>query len=313
MVTEILRYDPRFLEEAVFLSLRGHPEALAFQMERDRLYEIADTDDREKAFQELNVRWFDHLGLAKPIETAVHEQPLISSSVKWSVVARAARKGEEGAELFVNPEDSLKERERRTVRILLKPESLLNPESVLTFLRHELFHIMDMLDPRFGYEPTLPVAEGGPTYDRLLQDRYRVLWDAAIDGRLVRRQWAPESIRAERLHEFSRTFPMLEKEIPRMFSHFFDQEPHAHAELVTFACNPSAALGFSPETPHPGSRCPLCSFPTHSFTPEPELLSAETITQINQDFPRWHPSKGLCLQCADLYQARTNTALMPYE
>ena len=34
MVTEILRYDPRFLEEAVFLSLRGHPEALAFQTDR---------------------------------------------------------------------------------------------------------------------------------------------------------------------------------------------------------------------------------------------------------------------------------------
>lgn len=311
MVTEILRYDPRFLEEAVFLSFRGHPKALAFQTERDRLYEIPDTDDREKAFQELNVRWFDHLGLAKPIETAVHEQPLISSGVKWCVVACAAGKGEEGAELFVNPEDTLEDKQRRTVRILLRPESLLTPEILLTFLRHELFHIMDMLDPLFGYEPALPAAESGPTYDRLLQARYRVLWDSSIDGRMVRRRWAPESIRAERLDEFSRAFPMLEKEIPGMFSHFFDQEPHTHAELISFACNPRAALGLSPETPQPGSRCPLCGFPTYSFSPKPERLGTETIARINRDFPRWHPFNGLCLQCADLYQARTAIASMP--
>ncbi len=303
-----LRFDPRFLEEVVFFALRGHPETSVFQKKRDRLYEIEDVEERERAFQALNVAWFDRLGMAETIEKAVDEQPLISSKVRWCVVSQAAGKKEEGAELFVSSEEGLNDRERRTVRLLLRPESLLNPDRLLPFLRHELFHVTDMLDPSFGYEPSLPAAEGGPTHDRLLIDRYRILWDATIDGRLTRLGWHHNSVRAQRLSDFCRAFPMFDEMAEAVFSGFFDREPHTHAELVAFALNPRSAAEGSPSGFHPGTCCPLCGFLTHTFESKLESLSSEVVTQITKDFPLWDLSQGLCLQCADLYRTHALSA-----
>ncbi len=299
-----VRYEPRFIEEAVFLALREGPDARLFYRQRNALYEVSDPDEREQAFQSLHQAWFPHLGLADQIEKAINEQPLLASAVGLCLVICAPARREEGADLLVSPEEGLSPKERRTLRILLRPESLHDPLALLTFLRHELLHITDMLDPHFGYEPVLPVAEAGPPHDRLVRDRYRVLWDATIDGRMVRCGWAPESIRIQRLNDFGHTFPMFEEKTAQVFGRFFDQELHKHAELVAFAQDPRAAVGASRETPHPGGRCPLCAFPTYSFKPEPESLPAEVVAHITRDFPQWHPANGLCLQCADLYTAR---------
>lgn len=299
-----VRYEPRFIEEAVFLALREGPDARLFYRQRNALYEVSDPDEREQAFQSLHQAWFPHLGLADQIEKAINEQPLLASAVGLCLVICAPARREEGADLLVSPEEGLSPKERRTLRILLRPESLHDPLALLTFLRHELLHITDMLDPHFGYEPVLPVAEAGPPHDRLVRDRYRVLWDATIDGRMVRCGWAPESIRIQRLKEFGHTFPMFEEKTAQVFGRFFDQELHKHAELVAFAQDPRAAVRASREAPHPGGRCPLCAFPTYSFKPEPESLPAEVVAHITRDFPQWHPTESLCLQCADLYMAR---------
>jgi len=198
----VLRYDPQLMEDAVFLAMRTDARAGAFHQERSLLYNITASEARDAAFQELHLKWLTQLGLADPIEKAIKEQPLLTSAVGLYVIARAPRKTDEGAELFVSPDAGLKERERRTVRILLRPESLLDLSRLSTFLRHECLHLVDMLDPSFGYKPALPAAEGGPSHERLLKERYRVLWDITIDGRMVRRGWAAASLRDERLGEF---------------------------------------------------------------------------------------------------------------
>ncbi|MBI2361509.1 MAG: hypothetical protein HYV04_21800 [Deltaproteobacteria bacterium] len=304
MSDDTLHYDPRLIEEAVFLCLREHPKAGEFDRERCRPYEISDPEERERGFQDLHRAWFIRLGLAHPIEEALGEQPILLSRIKTCLVGRTAAKKLEGAELFVGAEEGSSDREQRNVRILLRPESLLDPAALLSFLRHELLHITDMLDPDFGYEPVLPAAAGGPAHDRLLAERYRALWDATIDGRMSRRGWASESVRAERLKDFRRAFPMLGEDSAPKFSQFFDHERSAHPELVAFACNPLAGAGDLPTTASPGNRCPLCGFPTHSFAPEPDRLPPEVIAAIVTDFPNWRPAHGLCLQCADLYRAR---------
>jgi len=298
-----LAYQPALVEEAVFLALRRQPQAARFEAERVRLYELKDPEARDRAFQDLHRKWFSELGLESPIEKAVNEQPLVESGVAGCLVATAPKKREEGAELFVSSEERLHDKERRTVSIFLRPESLLNSPALLAFLRHELTHISDMLDPAFGYEPLLPAAEGGPTRDRLLKERYRCLWDATIDGRMARGGWGDARLRAERLDEFRRLFPMFAEESESLFSRFFDQQPHSHGELVAFILDPRAAAGAS-EAYHPGDRCPLCGFPTFSFEPDAERLPPDVIGQIIADFPRWSPSHGLCQQCADLYRAR---------
>jgi hypothetical protein len=308
-----LRFHPRLVEEAVFLALREHPQSGAFYSERNRLYQIADADKREQAFLELNRAWYLRLGLARPIEQALDEQPLIASHVRLYAVGCAAGKKEEGVELFVSSDEGLGEKERRTVQILLRPESLLDPAALLPFLRHELFHIADMLDPQFGYEPTLPPAEGGPTHDRLLKERYRALWDTIIDGRMARRGWASESAHSERLRDFTRVFPVSGETTAQVFGHFFDQDNHTHAEIAAFALAPRAAFQKPGASSLAGSRCPLCGFPTYDFEPEPESLPKQVAAAIEDDFPAWRPADGLCKQCAELYRAREMSLLAARE
>ena len=187
------------------------------------------------------------------------------------------------------------------MQILLRPESLLDPAALLPFLRRELYHIADMLDPEFGYEPSLPPAEGGPTHDRLLKERYRVLWDTIIDGRMARRGWASESARTERLRDFTRVFPVSGETTAQVFGHFFDQDNHTHAEIAAFVLAPRAAFQKPGASSLAGSRCPLCGFPTYAFRAEPDKLAATVLDQIRIDFPKWDSSQGLCAQCADVY------------
>jgi hypothetical protein len=236
-------YDPRLLEEAVFLAERAGHNAPGLRRERDRIYETVD-DERERRFADLYRSWFNRLELGKVIERAVQEQPAIASLPGSCFVVYAARAKEEGAELFVDSEGAGES--RRTLRILVRPASLLNGESLLTFLRHELLHIADMLDPHFAYEPDLPASESGPTYDALLRSRYKVLWDTAINGRMVNRGWLPPSARGEQLAEFTVTFPMLEQATEPIFDAFFSIERHSHRQFVAFAQDPRAALGSAP-------------------------------------------------------------------
>jgi hypothetical protein len=53
----------------------------------------------------------------------------------------------------------------------------------------------------------------------------------------------------------------------------------------------------------PGSRCPLCGFPTHAFEAHADRLPPEVVDRIRISFPTWTPSCGLCQQCADLYSS----------
>ncbi len=298
-----LRYDPRLIEETVFLALRHRLDTKEFQKQRERIYEVADAQERERFFGELNRSWFAQLGLGKIVEQTLREQWQISASVASCFVGCVAQAKEEGAELFVAPDEELEGTTPRIVSILLRPKSLLQPESLLTFLRHELFHVADMLEPTFAYEPTLPKADGGPTYDTLITNRYRVLWDVTINGRMVRRGWISDGVRDEQFAEFVRAFPMLEEHSVALFGRFFDGEHHPHPELAAFAFDPRAVAGTLRGASAPGTHCSLCRFPTHVFEPKPDNLGQEVTAAITRDFPNWHPALGLCAQCADLYRA----------
>jgi hypothetical protein len=318
-----MEYEPRLVEEAVLGSVEVRT-VLGFRGERNRLYEIQDLEEREAAFRKFHAGWFERLDIGAPIWQALHEQPLIPENTGTCIVVRARARRDEGADLFVSPGgEGTGEAERRSVGIRLLPQRWLDPDPLLAFLRHELFHIADMLDPPFAYEPRLPRAELGPAHERLLQDRYRVLWDTYIDGRLVRRDWAPHSVRDHRLQEFTRSFPMLGERTGEAFARFFAGPPCTHADLVSFATHPLGTLASVPNPcssnpkseirnpklppgPQPlrGERCPLCGFPTHVFLADPHQIPRVVLDRIREDFPTWNPSHDLCLQCADLYRSR---------
>lgn len=296
-----LRYDPHLVEEAIFLVVKDRPERHVFHKGRDRLYAIANPEARDRAFQEYHSSWFVRLRLGMPIEQAFAEQPSIVQAVRSCIVGYAPTRKDEGGELFISPPtEGLSERERHSVGMLLRPESFLDPEVLLGFLQHELLHIADMLDPDFGYEPTVSQLEGGPAFDRLLRDRYRAVWDATIDGRMVRRGWAPAAIRERCLRDFAQAFPMFGARTAEEFARFFDTEFHTHQEFVAFI----SRLDQHHTTSSQSGRCPLCRFPTYAFEPNPQHLPAHVVARITHDFPPWRPAHGLCSQCADLYRAQ---------
>jgi len=299
-----IHYDPRLIEETVFHAQRDRCVSVELEEARNRVYEVADADERETLFNDLNRSWFVRLGLGKTIEQALQEQTLIIDQVENCFIVRATQAKEESAELFVAQDANRKNLEHRTLRVLLRPESLFDAKALTLFLRHELFHIADMLDPAFGYEPTLPKAPGGPTYDTLIINRYRVLWDITISGRMLHRGWCAAAIRGRQLNDFVNAFPMLQDNVEELFSRFFESERPQHSDLARFAFDPRQASGSLHRHAAPGTHCPLCKFPTHAFEAEPNNLGADILATINEDFPNWAASLGLCTQCADLYRAR---------
>ncbi len=193
-------------------------------------------------------------------------------------------------------------REARTVVIRVPAIAFARPDPLLAFLREELLHVSDMLDPAFGYEPDLADLTGEPAYLQLLRDRYRMLWKTTVQGRLCHRHALPAETRRAARHAFGTTFPMLEPAtLDEAFGRFFDATRPDHGLLAGFASRPNGSTptnGLSA-----GCLCPLCRLPTHA--PERGALEPDLLRVIRTDFPSWQPGRGLCRQCADLYRAST--------
>ena len=299
-----VKYDPKLVEDAVFYSQGASNIAPELAKQRDRIYDLAKSEARDELFRELYRTWFHRLGLGKPVDIALREQPLVASRVNNCYVLCATHTKQEGAELFVASDPVSREIEQRNLRILIRPATLLRAEQNMEFLRHELFHIADMLDPAFAYEPVLPKADGGPTYDTLITNRYRVLWDVTIAGRMLRRGWCGAAVRDYELNNFLNAFAMFQGRCEELFQRFFDLVEPRHAELAAFALDPRSAGDNLSNQGVAGTHCSLCRFPTHTFASEPANLGAELLAAIAEDFPDWTPAKGVCVQCADLYRGR---------
>jgi hypothetical protein len=298
-----LTFDAGLAEEAVLRHIAGHASERRFRHERNELYALRD-DERERGFHRFHDEWFRALDLARPIETALDELPILATACGRCVVTRATSRHDEGADLLVAPD--VDGASGRTVLIRLRPDLLATAEHLLGLLRAELLHVADMVDPTFQYEPTLPASHGGPSYEQLLRERYRVLWNTTVAGRLARRGVALPDAPAHAYREFCAAFPMLGESGGNVFTDLFDGERPTHRDLLAFAAAPTARgaeLGLVP-----GGRCPLCRFPTYAPEPEPEELPGEAVTAIQTDFPGWHSRDGLCRQCADLYRAAAMSA-----
>jgi hypothetical protein len=156
-----------------------------------------------------------------------------------------------------------------------------------------------MLDPEFGYRRELPPSTDGPSADNILRDRYRVLWDTTIDGRMARAGRAPATARESRWQEFANTFGMLEDECLVAFERWFAEDHPAHEDILAFATSP--AEGAHVRT---AGRCPLCRFPVVALDSRADTMSDEVVAIIRSEQPSWSLSQGLCSQCFDLYEAR---------
>lgn len=292
-----IAYDAVLVEESVLLAEGGlsAAEAATFRAERDRIYDVDDPDEREACFEELHGRFFLQLGLDRPLHEVLADRPELMLRTRGCRVLLAVSRQEETAD--VRAEVGAPPEAAPTIVVRLRPQSLLDAEALRTLLRRELLHVADMLDPAFGYLKELPGVDRDPAVVNLLRERYRVLWDATIDGRLCRGGLLGTRARAARLSEFARAFPMLGESAETAFASWFDGPRPTHAAIVAFIQEPLGS-GTADE-----ARCPLCRLPTRALERGPEGLDRDALRAIERDHPEWHPDHGRCARCSEVYAA----------
>ena len=293
-----LQYDEILIESAVLVCARGKrsdappAQVRRFHKERERLYSILDPDERNSAFFELNLSWFREWGLEQALHESLNEFPLLATALKTAAFRRARQRREEGAELFVNGS-------ARSAIIALRPERFADDGGLTTFLRHELTHLSDMVDPAFAYEPEIGFAKH-PAQERLVRERYRLLWDITIDGRISTRNELPKTVRDHHWKQFERAYGFWDPPaIDATFRSLWDGEHPRHSRLIELASDPRG-LRFA-HKPAPGALCPLCGFPTFHWVPQ-DKVSAKIREAAAAEFPAWTEEQGICNRCFEMYQ-----------
>ena len=309
----LIEFEPNFVEHAVFEAARRHPKIEAdLHRAIDPVYDLEDEASRNKQFRSVYLSYFQRLRLDRVVSQLVAERSLIPRSVRQCMVREARSRKSEGAELYVrNREDECtdepNEDRLRTIVVQIFPDSLVNRRrALITKLRHELLQIADMLDDRFGYEKQSLL--GRLPRENLVRDRYRVLWDAYTDGRLMKEGLQDETARADSGIRFARVFPMAPRPIiDAAVTRVIDASGLTHERLLEWANSPEQLFGrhsMSParDEPAPGEPCPVCGCATHDWCDLKETDHG-AIGAVRRDFPQWQPSKGICRQCADIYAA----------
>src|SRR5262245_5093032 len=187
-----LRYDEDLVEAAVLLCANGRrkagpifrseavqpfvsyatksctPSALQiarFHREREKVYSVLDPDERNAAFFKLYLDWFREWGLEKLLIDLLNQFPRLPGALTTLAFRKARSKTEEGAVLYCDRETLAhlhaardKVESSSTLRhgvIALRPERFKCEVDLARFLRHELTHLHDMVDPVFGYSPEI--------------------------------------------------------------------------------------------------------------------------------------------------------------
>jgi hypothetical protein len=309
-----LRYDEDFIEAAVFRCASGRRQQLQpfaspatkgcsphllqiarFHREREKLYAILDPDERNTAFFKLHLDWFREWGLEKLITDLLKKFPLLSGKLSVLAVRKTRNKNDDGAELYVN------ETGQRSAILALRPESFERDAALRDYVRHEFTHLSDMLDPAFGYAPTLDLPGLNGAQQRLARERYRLLWDITIDGRLTAAGHAPMQTREQHAAAFTRgySFWPADRQAETFESLWFNAAPR-HAGFLALIADPRGLR--EAHRPAPGASCLLCDFPTFTWA-DAEALRPDIAARVTAEFPSWSPDQGLCERCLETYQA----------
>ena len=272
-------------------------------------------DARDAAFVTLHAQFFAKLGFAEHVEAALREFPRIEAQAAEAVVALAAGSHEEGADLS-QAETNGGGQPGRLVGIRLRADRFLDLQTLHRYLRHELLHVADLLDPAFGYKGETRLGAVSPAEETIIRNRYQLLWCLSIDARLECAGEEPLAGRDTRQREFDAQYrkfaPTVRKAI---FEQLWCPEPLSHSLLLQMATGNEALLRIAGEAgqtgseaprpvPLPGSPCALCRFPSYHFVEDQNILDHALVSEIQQDFPDWKADDGLCERCLEVYTLR---------
>ena len=296
-----LRFEEDLVEAAVTLAAHGgfpgvsSLQVARFHHERERLYAVLDPDARNAAFFKLHLEWFREWGMEDLLTRPLTFFPLLPARLGILAFRKSRLKNDEGAELYVNAAGE------RSGVVCLRPERFRPGVELDAFLGHELTHLQDMVNPAFGYHTELAGIGSTPSQQRAARERYRLLWDVSIDGRLCRAGRRTVATRDARWVEFTRGFQLWpEARQAEVFNRLWTDSNPKHAELESWIAE-HARLRFA-AGPNAGAPCPLCGFPTFAWA-SVESLRAEVLDAVRREFPQWSAEQGLCRRCAEVYRA----------
>lgn len=310
--------DPRLLEESVFLALRSnvlreHSESIRYRFLADALYEIADRDRRDSAFQNLHQETFIRLGLDKHIDSAISFFPELKMRLARLVFVYSERRKDEEAELFHHIVNGW------SLLFRIRAETMIDGAAFRRLALHEMSHASDMLDPEFGYIRTLGDGRQNAQQRDIIRDRFRCLWDICIDSRLSCKNEQPLQHREYHELNFFRNFGV--SELTRsIFSRLWNADvplKPTGTSLLEAAKVPEALCAFVGLDPHSvqtrairnfTATCPLCQCPTTEWVRDSSQLSSEVVQSIQTKFPGWSPSEPICCQCEEVFRANLSAA-----
>lgn len=309
-----IRFDPAFVEETVFLELRAREAAgdraapQAFREEWDALYGVEDHGAlRTEGFQRIAVRYFEALGFSELFIGRFKEFPLLETHIPLAIVRRVWSRKEERVELYVGKASGSRGATGAitTLSIGLQAARCLDRDRLVAFLRHEFLHISDMLEPAFAYVPLSELGGECEMEDDLIRDRFRLLWDLWVDGRMRWEGWQGVVDGAARRDQFELAFASWDpRRREAVFAKLSGRDQCTQRELLALANDErlTRTLGQG------GVRCPLCHFPTREGVRDWSHERAAVAEAIRADYPTWEPSHGACLQCVELYRSRLQLA-----
>lgn len=303
-----VQYSPGFVEHAVTQAVYGDRK-LEAELHRaiDPLYRLPAGRDRERRFSSAYWEFFLKLELNARLAELLEERPLLTREIGVALVHESPGSKSEGAELLVREDPELSVVDRRTLALQLRPETLLDEERLSAWGRRELLHISDMVDPAFGYARWS--AEGTPAQDNLVRDRYRVLWDAWVEARLIREGRGAEGAAARVGRMMERAFAGFDDAARcAALDRILAAEALTHAELLAWAREPEGLLGercgagsAGSGRPDPGDPCPLCGFSTFDWFEFGGASGERAARSISEAKPSWRVEQGACRQCAEIY------------
>lgn len=238
-----IEVDPVLLEDVVFLAMRRleqRGDQAMFREYRNRVdavYETPNDDhDREIAFRDLHADFFRRLGYEQMLRDCLEEFPLLVRELDRASFLKAISRKGEGGELFVRKDEGNGSRPQRTAVVRLRAEVFLDSNELAELLRREFYHISDMVDPAFGYEPAVGDTGDSIAQENLIRDRYRALWSVFVEARLVRAGQATDITLGQRQRLLKRAFGGLaDQHTDTIVQKASNTKTLTHADLLLLA------------------------------------------------------------------------------
>jgi hypothetical protein len=295
-----IQWKPDFIEEAVFITVKhleeaGDAEKIGdFHQQKDLIYEKVPKLEQNARFQEFYTKQFDILGLNSFFSNVFEEFPLLNDSHLKILGRRAWSRKEEGVELYVHAGV-------KSMIVKLQTLRMEHHQTLATYLRHELLHISDMLDPIFEYSPNPNLGGTNEVEDNLIRDRFRVLWDLYVASRLQKRGHDVLASFEKQRASLEKAFSTWhEKDRGRIFKATVGGEAWTQAGLLDMASGRTVAQ----EPRLTAEKCSLCGFPTRDeMTDWTGNDAPGVVERICQDRPDWTSELKTCRQCFEMYRA----------